>query len=500
MRPVCLAVLASALAPAAAAAQLITIRTVPVSIDEQFQIYPSQHAGMGYVSIALHDTLLDPFSNPAKAMRVRAAQFFGSPSFYHVSNGAGSGRTLPLGALGTSGPWFGGAWAALQQVDAADVVNPPIFVGVADVALRQQIVDPNGLLDGLDARTHGNQFAFATLGRVLPSGVAVGGSVAWAGLHAIDGVDLLYARSAGVKQLGTSLDVRLGALKEWRGQSFEALVLHDRYRMKHDVTYLDFVWDPGLQQTTQQTRLERNLDYTDTWGVHMQYERPLPDSAWRVGWIATMNRMSHPKIPNYEIMSIPRDPGGSYAYNLGVGFSKTKAGSTFGIDVIYEPIWSHTWADAAAPVITAVGDTIPAGGKTIENQFRFANALMRIGVAYDFGAGTSHHALQFGLSLRSISYDLTQANHVDITARRQHENWIEWTPTWGLRLGFPNLAIRYQGRLTTGTGRPGVRSNGGPDDLAAPSSGGIIVAPSGPLSLTNVQVMTHQFSISLPLR
>jgi hypothetical protein len=37
-------------------------------------------------------------------------------------------------------------------------------------------------------------------------------------------------------------------------------------------------------------------------------------------------------------------------------------------------------------------------------------------------------------------------------------------------------------------------------DFAAPAGGGIIAAPSGPLTLTEVRVVTHQFSISLPLR
>ena len=36
-----------------------------------------------------------------------------------------------------------------------------------------------------------------------------------------------------------------------------------------------------------------------------------------LGWVATTNLMSHPKIPNYEIVNIPRDPGRSTAYNVG---------------------------------------------------------------------------------------------------------------------------------------------------------------------------------------
>src|SRR5207302_2230937 len=88
-------------------------------------------------------------------------------------------------------------------------------------------------------------------------------------------------------------------------------------------------------------------------------------------WLATVNRMSHPKLPEYELANvpaIPRDPGHSSAYNVGLGLSKIRGPLTFGIDAIYEPIWSYTWADAASPVVTATGDTIPVGGRTVENH------------------------------------------------------------------------------------------------------------------------------------
>jgi hypothetical protein len=504
-RLVCLNLLLIALA-GTVSAQVITIRTVPVSIDDQFQIFPSARYGMAGVSLALPDTLLDPFGNPAKGSRIRAAQFFGTPTFYSVSKNAGSGRTLPLGMLGRRGAWFGGVWAALQQVDRA--IGDLGLLPTLDARLSVQqpgIVDPDGLLIGLDERTHGNQFAFGSLGKVLPSGVAVGGSVSWAGLHAIDGVDLLYANSAGVRQFGHSLDMRVGAFKEWgQGYAIDAVLVYNRFRMTHDVTQLDFFWDPGIQQAAQRTRLERNLDHTDTYGLHVQYERPIADSAWRIGYVATVNGKSHPKIPNYEIMSIPRDPGGSAAFNFGVGVAKTQAGVTFGLDVIYEPIWSHTWADAATPVLNVSGDTIPVGGMTIENHFRFSNALVRLGVSRDFGVPNGNeNTIQFGLIVRSISYGLDQQDHVRLSQRRLDESWVEWTPTWGLRLGFAGLEIRYQGRLTQGTGRPGVSIGGGGirDFAAAPASGGgIIVAPSGPLTLGDVRILTHQLSVSLPLR
>ena len=53
----------------AAPAQVISIRTVPVSQAHQFDLFPSYTLAMGGVSIALRDSLLDPFTNPATGYR-----------------------------------------------------------------------------------------------------------------------------------------------------------------------------------------------------------------------------------------------------------------------------------------------------------------------------------------------------------------------------------------------------------------------------------------------
>jgi hypothetical protein len=505
-RAVLLSTLLVALA-ATASAQIITIRSVPVAQGDQFDFFPSHHLGMGGVSIALADTLLDPFSNPAKGARLGAARFFGSPGLYTVSSEAGSGRTLPLGAFAQSGSWYGGLALALQEVDASR--RPGVFPGpvVALDILRPDVLDSTALQLGPVEQSHGNSFAFAMLGKVLPAArLSFGGSLLWSGLHAVDGVDLLYAGSERIKQFGHAVDVRLGVVKEWAGdRSLEVVVVHNRFGMTHDVTYLDRFWDPGSQRVLQRPRLEHNLDRTNTWGLHLEYERPLEAPGWRIGWLATVNRQSHPKIPNYEIMSIPRDPGYSSAFNVGIGVARTYGPATFGIDAIYEPIWSHTWADAAGPVVTRLGATIPAGGKTIENDFRFSNVLFRMGAGRELPLGELGRAalVQFGLIVHSIGYRLEQYDNVQIRGRSQQERWVEWTPTWGLSLRFPELEIRYRGRVTKGTGRPGVARNNGDvvfGTADAARGGGIIVAPSGPLTLDPVSVATHQVSLSLPLR
>ena len=473
-----------------ASAQLISVKTVPIYQGDQFDFFPSRNQGMASVSIAVADTLLDPFSNPAKGSRLRGRQFFGSPTFFSVSSDAGGGRTLPLTALASSGSLFGGVGLAFQEIDAARRADvQPIFMSTAFPAVTEN--------------KHRNRYGFAMLGKAFPTaGLSVGASVFGAGLEAVDGVDLLYAGSQAIDQRGQSIDLRFGVLKEWSpAQSFEAVVVHNRYRSTHDVTYADWFWDPVSRATVPRPRVERNLDRTNTSGVHFAYVQPMNATGWRLGGVLTVNRLNHPKIPNYVIMNIPRDPGHSEAFNIGVGISKILDGATFGLDAIYEPIRTRTWAEAAAPTMTADSAVIPTGGKTVENRFHFSNALVRIGMSESvkLADGAYEAGFQLGLGIRSIHYWLQQDNNVALSRRHQEERWLEWTPTWGTSFRFPQLEIRYRGRLTSGTGRPGVARMDffRTIDLAASS---IVAAPSGPLTLEEVRVVTHQLSVSFPVR
>ncbi len=483
-----------------AAAQTIPIQTVPLVPADQFDIFPSYTLAMGGVSIAVPDTLYDPFLNPATGARHRAARFFSAPTFYSVSRNAGGGRTLPLGAFGSIGTWFGGLALALQQVDASR--SPAPFPPSPLPLAGGSSVAPGPANLGPAPDTHGNALAFAMIGKTLPgSGLSLGGSVSWAKLRALDGVDLLYPGSARVTQFGETVDARLGLLKEWEGdRSFEAIVLHERFRMTHDVTFLDTFWNPGTQQFFQSARLERNRDFSKRWGVQVKYERPLAASGWRIGWLATANRMSQPNTPNTDALNIPQDPGRANAYELGVGVSRTYGPAVFGMDVVYQPIWSTTWAEASTPTTTSGGGLIPLGGRTIENGFHFSNALFRMGFSHELVRSVSKTAaLQLGLAVRSVHYSLAQRDFVEVATRRLEQSWLEWTPTWGLSLRFPELELRYRGRVTHGTDRLVATPNQF-IGIADARPLGIFPPSSLPPTLDGVHVITHQFSVSLPLR
>src|SRR5262245_13562419 len=128
--------------------QLIQIKTLPVADGEQWRFLPSANLGMGGVSVALRDSLLDPFENPADGARLSASSrgfFFGSPNFYRVWRKAGGGGTRRVAGIARMGSTFGGVGLALQQIDDAQPKNnfgPPTPVFCDGVATTDVIPTP----------------------------------------------------------------------------------------------------------------------------------------------------------------------------------------------------------------------------------------------------------------------------------------------------------------------------------------------------------------------
>ncbi len=127
--------------------------------------------------------------------------------------------------------------------------------------------------------------------------------------------------------------------------------------------------------------------------------------------------------------------------------------------------------------------------------------MLRLGVGRDMSlAGmTKAVGLDLGLALRSMHYRLVQSDHLAATETQLRNSWVEWSPTWGLSLRFPELELKYRGRVINGNGRPGAPGFfGGPVIDVAPNS--FVLAPGNDLSLAGVSTITHQITLSLPLR
>jgi hypothetical protein len=490
------------LAPAAARAQLIAVKTAPVAESPQFAVLPSPNLGLGGASIALADSTLDPFLNPAKAARLRGTRLFGAPTFYSLSRKAGGGLTLPLGMFASSGPWFSALALAAQEVDAGP---PNDFGGVflaADASVRPAPVASTASDDEPSRR---NGHLFAMLGRRFAApGVAVAASVSWWRLHAVDGVESFYPLSQRVRQRGDELDVRLGLVREWgHGQTLEAVAVHNRYGVDQDVSISEVFWDPDQRTIVPVARVEPNADRSRTWGLHLAYTRPLADSTWRVGGILTANRIRQPRMPAYELPEVPADAGRAYAYDVGAGVARSDGRWTLGLDAIYEPVWNRTWVRADEATETRGGTPIEAGATRVESRFRFDNAILRAGVGRTFAFGSDgSFTLEAGGQLKAYRYRLDQWDALQQAASGSHQGWNEWTRTWGAGLRLAGVDLRYRGRLTTGAGRPGVDDRGIVvlDPLGGiPIDGNWFFGPR-PLPFGGVRVTTHQISLSIPIR
>ena len=483
VRPAALALALIATATPARA-QLVTPRTVPVMQDEQFDIFPRSRPGLGGLTIAIDDTLGDPFSNPAKGTRLRGLTITVAPYSHGISNDRGGGRTLPVGVLASSGEWAGGLLGAVQELDRVGPIwNRPT-----------------------SERTATNQYFTAFGARRFDAGLSIGASAFHADLGAIDGVDLLYAGSDRIDQEGSVTDMRLGATKEWsNGHALELLVLRNTTDMRHDVHFTTWTWNPGTGTGTSTQRTDVNLDQTNIWGAHTEYTMPIGTEGWRLGMLGTANRLSHPKIPNYVFQNLPRDPGTTNAFNVGLGVARTTGSFTFGVDVILEPMSSSTYADAATNVTRADGSVIPAGEKTVENEFRFRNSKARLGLGHAWGADTASRGqflLDFGLSMYTTSYDLRQTNNITRVLRKQHERWVESGPTLGMRWRTKDIEVSYAFRSNCGSDGCDFPSWGGTvvEDMAPVMSGGIISAPAAPLFMQGTSERSHHFTISVPVR
>lgn len=481
--------------PNVAAAQVIAPRTVPVLIGQQFDILPSHRAGMASVSIALDDTLIDPFVNPAKASRVRYALFSVAPFFYSASNTNGGASTFPVSGVGRFGEssWSAGGLFALQSLDRMPLTgNQP-----------------------LSERTAANQYTMGIVAKRFGD-LALGASAYFADLGAEEGIDLLYSGSDRIQQSGHAADIRLGLTKQWAGnRSFEAIIVRSQFDMTHDVHYPALIeWQPPNRQIPIPERQEHNRDRTTTWGAHSEYSQSVGSEGWRVGWLATANRLSHPKIPDYrirEVITVPRDPGHTWAYNVGFGLAKLAGLSSFGFDFVLEPMFSTTWAEALGDTATRTGVPIRRGDHTVDNRMRFSNALLRFGFGHNSAIGkdsTELFGFQFGLGVQSIRYRLKQWDRLQETARTQEEHWMEWSPTFGLRYIARAFEAGYTFTLTCGAGgscAPSCFLLCSGDDVSvtappAPGGGGVIAAPTDALRFEGGRVTTHRFTISMRVR
>jgi len=469
-----------ALAPSAGA-QNITLKTVPIPTGEQFRLFPSHTLGMGSVAVAQDDKLAAPFSNPARRLEgEHRIRLFATPTFYGEANQWVGGRSFPVAALFSGTRLHGGFGLAVQQLQDRWVSR-----GRTGSSGRVIQEDPT------------NGYVFGTIGSRITDNLSLGFSVFHASLSTVDGVNMLYWRAQTIEQDGTLTELRLGAAGDLGdGRTLEGTLTRTSVDMTHEVLYGDWVWPvaPWVGSPQLVEWRELNEDRTITWGTRLRYSQRLDENS-RLGIILAGSTKDHPKIPNYNVVNIPRDPGNSAVFNLGAGVSRTEDGATVSMEVILEPGRSHTWAFADTVTPLPSGARLEAGDKTVDNQFRFMNWNLGLGFEQEW----HRVGYQLGLRARRISYSLDQHNFLAESQRKTRENWMEWTPTWGVAVLAGSLDLRYSGQFTA-KGWESLRMRGGFIlQMASPDAGvDFVVGPTGEVNIPAYRVTLHRFTVSVP--
>ena len=487
-RPLVRSALLLLFAPAALAAQVIPLKTVPIPSGEQFLLFPTSNLGMADVSVAVDDRDGDPFGNPARGALLEGLRVHIAPTVYGETRDAVGGRTLPLALTMGNGRQFGTLMIGLQQLDG----------------LRSRgwvpVEDQNSNFGGSTLNT----YLQAGLGFSMPDGrTSFGIAGFYANLNALDGVSQLYFRAVELEQDGRLAEVRVGAMRDFgEGRMLDAVALLRDLDMTHRQTI--GVWaapDTAPWEGSWTTWQETGHDRTTTRSGQLRYAMPAGPMT-RIGLSLGGSWKSHPKIPEYDL-NFPRDPGTSRAFSVGAGLSEQRGAALFSIEALFEPAWSHTWALSDSVLTNPDGVVIGLGDKTVDNRFQFANWSLAGG----FGYVREGVDFQFGLRVRAIQYDLEQQNFVTASTREVEEGWLEWSPSWGAIWNLDDIELRYSGRwISKGNPSPSCGGwFGGCEDFASPGDGSgggdidYLVAPDGAVSMPDYRVTTHRFSISVPI-
>lgn len=474
--------------------QAIHIRTVPVIAANQFDIQPSLARGMGNLSVAFDDPLADPFVNPAKASRLKGLNLFSSPSRSTWSNEDGrtvytptgsakypgaSINSIPFGGFYQSGDIFGGGLVTHQGYSAQRSVSE------SDIWLW---ANPTGVRPAITRNDIGNNtYVVGLFGVRFPeSNVSVGGSVSWGYYGAIDGVNLLYPGSYDIKQQGKTIEYKVGLIGELTERDqIEFVVARNTFQALHEITFLN----PPIWPLPAAYRAEINRDESEGWVMQGGYKRTVGDE-WKLGAVLTVNWKEHPKIPNYSLANIPRDPGTSVAYNIGFGALQYGKKSTWGFEYIYEPITSYTWAEAGEGGIWNL--PLPPNFKTVENFFEFYNHIIRVGVN-SISGNFGRLGGRLGVQLHFYKYDLTQNNNIWQTSRSLSHGWLETTLSGGLNIKFSHIQLMYTLQVILGNGMVGVES---PVAIRLEDAlrNDFIIAPSGDLVVEDIPLVTQQIT------
>jgi hypothetical protein len=457
---------------AAASGQSIQVKTVPLLSTDQFALVPSIRDDMGGVSLALRDPLQDLWENPARFAGVQS-RFLFAPRFNHWSYGQEIGYYYRSGA----------PFASTSEIrsDSRLLTLPLLWTCArgnshfSSLIAIQRIAEGNTSRDNFSA---GNYPLAVSAGHFFPAlRTAAGLSAEYIHLEGMDGVYLLYPDAARISQKGRAWHMRTG----FAGN----LPNRDAWSVAAGI------YSYRLEQTALGIR---NMDENEGWFVRSDYEKHL-GSALTAAFSVTWDRKHHPKIPEYPLANIPRDPGNTRALNIGAGLKWAEGHTLAAVDLIYQPIDVKTWADAAADVPLGDGGIYRKGDIVQRNDYHFHNLIVRSGGQI---APLAWLELRSGVQMRLFSYDYYQNDFINRMERRgkPQREWTEVDFTSGVTVKLKGLDLGYSLRLQTGTGlleRQWVWLWMGAEDAFVKSD--FILPPTVPLNVTPVTYYTHRLTL-----
>lgn len=434
--------------PVLIAGQALPVKTVPLLTMEQFIMTPSYRIGMGGVSIAVDDELGDAFANPARMPALGRNLYFLAPRYNGwtlsqlprlffpvlepIANLEGGFRSsslvaIPTGLLKQSGPEAG--------------LKSAVALSVAPEWLRYH--------DGSDwsgSILHFNalNLPFMALSALeIPgiTGLSIGGGVQGVFVKGVDGVGMLYSGASSLEQSGYLLSGRVGLYQRGRrGGQLDVLVAGHSFGVQHKAKY-----DGGGSVS--------NNDENYGLKAAAAYDRPL-GGGYRAGMTMEWSWRYHPKIPDYPLSGVPRDPGITRALDLGLGLSRQDDETLMAVDAIFERVDGRTWVAAESSTKRDDGSIIARGEPVLWNNYLFTNGLLRLGVETRLREDLR---VQLGSQIRTYRVDYTRKDEItgdELFVKRQGQ-WGELVLTGGAVLRREPWEWIYSLQIVNGNGIPG---------------------------------------------
>jgi len=409
--------------------QGISVKTIPLLTTDQFSLVPSFRDDMAGVSIAVRDGVADLFINPAKFDTAGHSQWFLFPRLNHWHDSQETSTR------------YNGSWPnqnLSQRSSHSTIFSLPFGLFLRHRHLYTAV---NTALQHVSSTSEQNahfgasNYPISWRGGYYVSSlrITIGLGMDYVRIRGIDGVYLLYPNSVRLEQKGSARQFRWGTGGTLANGDQWSL-LGSRYFYK-------------IRQTEQNIL---NKDENDGWLVQADYLKPV-NNQLTVGFLITADWRYHPKIPEYPLAGIPRDPGNTRAWNVGLGLKWRNEATLWALDLIYEPIDVKTWADAATDRTLADGQIIHQGHVIMRNDYQFYNRLVRSGVQIQPAAWL---CVATGAQVKVFTYDYYQNDFINRSERaaKPQRCWSEVNWTGGIKIKSGQFDVNYTLQLQLGSG------------------------------------------------